>query len=295
MEATIQMPIGVNHNGDTLREVTFLETNGVAEKIFTTRSPEKPYTWMAQVLTIAIGSIGSHDIASKAREEYRRTRGFTIPEVIKNIPFSEVNTLLVEVHRKCWEDIIPNQESICKYCNSKMHNLTIDLNRIEFDEADLLKLDEITDRDNWYEFSLDLPVGYKFEALGKGKDKMYEEFAGKTFNRMKFRTPTLGDAIKNEKYANDNIGFWRRLAADSLLEIIEVDPEGSELSELPPQAKAQLGIKLFNDILSGRDLKAIRNALQEYYPTLPFYYEEECPSCQRQTPVTIEAGSFFSA
>ena len=143
---------------------------------------------------------------------------------------------------------------------------------------------------------VDLKDGFTPPAIPKITDK--DEYAGLTeteFNRFVFRVPLLEDAIRHERYFSDSIGFWRRIAMDCLLAVQRVDENGEVLDTLPKEFHTWYGLKIFNEYLSGKDLRNIRNELIEYLPTLPFAYYEPC-GCdeQREIPMVMEVSNFFS-
>jgi len=293
-----EMYIGVVGAGDVLlKNYSLLRTNGVAEKVYTDKSPQKPYTWLANVIAIAIDKIGDVSVGAKAREVYLKTGSIEIPKIVLDLSIADATTMLVEIHRTVWKSEIRNQDVVCKYCGHNMR-IDIDLDRIKFLDEDLPKLEK-----EWQEIEVYLPEGYVFEGLKvAGKEEVsYADYKGLNFNRFTFRVPTLGDAIRNEKYYNDNIVFWRRIAFDCLTNMAacEMDASGNAvkwLADMPETVKGILGMKLFDEYLLFEDLDKIRQSLREDPPTMPFFYEEECsnPGCRLQTPVTVEASGFFS-
>ena len=76
------LPIGLRSGGDVLKEVELLRTNGVAEKVFVTKIPERPYTWQGNVLAVAIKRIGNIEIGAEARRSYVKDNAVTIPEAV---------------------------------------------------------------------------------------------------------------------------------------------------------------------------------------------------------------------
>lgn len=282
--------VGIRFGGEKLTDVELLPSNGISERIFSNRLIDRAYTWMGNVLSAGIKRVGNISVGEKVRDEYLRTRGISIPAVILATPLADVNTLLVEIHRTLWLNIIRNQEAICKYCGEPMR-VDIDLDRIVFEEEDLSKLDK-----DWEYQIADLKSPYKFSALGKKDDKLYAEFDGLSYNRLVFRIPVLADAIKHEKISSDSVMFWRNIALDCLVAVQDVQ-NNIVVGELPIEAIRAMGIRLFDLHLSSTDLINIRTILREELPALPFYYEEECANahCRRMTPVTMEASSFFSS
>ena len=287
------LPVGLRINGEVHKEVELLKTNGVAEKIFVKRLSEKPFTWQGNIVSAAVKKIGNIEIGADVRKKYLEDGSVTIPFAVLKLPLAEVNTLLVEIHRRVWVSFVPKQEIICKYCGKKLI-ADIDLDKIDYLPEAKEKIDNTL-----YDYEhivVDLKDGFIPPALSKITEK--EEYAGLTeteFNRFVFRVPLLEDAIRHERYFSDSVGFWRRIAMDCLLSVERVDGDGNVLDTLPREFHTWYGLKIFNEYLSGKDLRAIRNALIDYLPTLPFAYYEPC-GCdeQREIPMVMEVSNFFS-
>lgn len=286
-----ELPIGLHLNGEVHKEVELLKTNGVAEKIFVKKIPDRPFTWQGNIVSAAVKSIGNILIGAEVRKNYLQDGSVTIPLPVLKLPLAEINTLLVEIHRRVWVSFIPKQEIICKYCGKKLV-ADIDLDKIDYAPEVKEHMSEIMD----YEYiTIDLKDGFIPPVIPKLTDK--EQYQGITdieFNRFVFRVPVLEDAIKHEKYFSDSIGFWRRIAMDCLVEIQRVD-NGVVTDTLPKEFHTWYGLKIFNEYLYESDLRGIRNGLIEYLPTLPFAYYEPC-GCeeQREIPMVMEVSNFFS-
>lgn len=287
-----ELPTGLRLNGEVYKDVELLKTNGVAERVFVKKLPEKPFTWQGNIVSVAVKRIGSIEIGSEVRKKYLEDGSVTIPTAVLKLPLAEINTLLVEIHRRVWVSFIPKQEIICKYCGKKLI-ADIDLDKIDYLPETKEKMSEITDYEH---IVVNLKDGFLPPAISKITDK--EEYRGITeteYNRFVFRVPLLEDAIRREKYFSDSIGFWRQIAMDCLLSIDKVDENGEVVDTLPKEFHTWYGLKILNEYLSGRDLRDIRNSLIEYLPTLPFAYYEPC-GCdeQREIPMVMEASNFFS-
>ena len=286
-----ELPIGLRINGEVHKNVELLKTNGVAEKIFTKKISEKPFTWQGNIVAAAVKSIGNIEIGAEVRRGYLQDGSVTIPQAVLKLPLAEINTLLVEIHRRVWVSFIPKQEVLCKYCGRRLL-VDIDLDKIDYLPETKESMDSITD----YEHCLvELADGFIPPVIPKITDK--PEYAGITdieFNRMTFRVPLLEDAIRHERYFTDSIGFWRRIAMDCLVSVDRVE-NGEVVDTLPKEFHTWYGLKIFNEYLSGKDLRSIRNTLLEYLPTLPFAYYEPCGCDEnREIPMTMDASNFFS-
>lgn len=287
-----ELPVGLQINGEVHKDVELLRTNGVAEKIFLKKISEKPYTWQGNVISAAVKSIGTFEIGSDVREKYLKDGAVTIPKTVNRLTLADVNTLLVEIHRRVWVSFIPKQEIMCKYCGRKLI-ADIDLDKIDFLPETKEAMELIMDYEH---INVDMKYGFQPPVIPKLTDK--DEYRGITdtvFKRFVFRPPLLEDAIRNERYITDSIGFWRRIAMDCLIEIQSLDEDGNILDTLPKEFHTYYGLKIFNEHLDGSDLRLVRELLTEYLPTLPFAYFETC-GCdeQREIPMVMEASNFFS-
>lgn len=288
-----ELPVGLNHAGEVYKNVELLRTNGVAEKVFLKKLAEKPFTWQGNVVSIAVKSIGPIEIGAECRQGYLQNGSVTIPQVVRNITLADINTLMVEIHRRCWVSFIPKQEIICKYCGKRLV-ADIDLDKIDYfpETKEQMALPSVM----YDSIPVDLKYGFEPPIIPKITDQeRYFGITDKTYNRFVFRPPLLDDAIRHEAYFSDSIGFWRRIAMDCLIAIQEVSPEGEVLDTLPKEFHTYYGLKMFNEYLTGVDLRSIRTELTEHLPTLPYAYYEEC-GCdeQKDIPMIMEASSFFS-
>lgn len=290
-----ELKFGVEVDEDVHTKVALLKTNGVAEKVFTDKFPEKPYTWMAHVISVATASIGDVKIGVNARKEYVDTGSIhTLSPAVTNLCLQEVNSLTIEIHRRVWRNLLPEQEVLCKHCGAKSL-MTIDLSKIDYTEKDMEKFYELTAKGN-RTLTVDLPEGldYSSPKIYGTEELKNPHIDGLSFNRFYYRIPTLQDCMNNERHSSDSIKFWRQIAFDCFIKAESVDEEGAVLGELSKQDVQIFGMTLYNETLYKDDLKAIRETLRECVPTLPFYYEDTCPNCKRDTPVNMEPSNFFS-
>ena len=272
------IPNGVDVNGYRVTTASIADVAGRAEEIFTTRpSKTKLYTWFGRVLSVAIGDIGGVPIASEFLKTVESSK--TIPALVKKISFIDAGTLLLQVHRECWEDILPEQEITCTKCGSTFI-ADVDLNRIEIPKP------------------LEEPVEAITVKLSKDysivKSDAFSEFQDETFNRITFRVPLLEDAIRNEGLATDEVKFWRRMAFDLLLSI-EHESEDGAITQIPKKYMAGRGMMLFNKDLRAVDLRKIRRAMQETIPSALLFYEDACKVCGEDTKYFANVNSFFLA
>ena len=84
-----ELPIGLRVNGETHKNVELLKTNGVAEKIFTKKISDKPFTWQGNIVSAAVKSIGPIEIGADVRKKYLEDGSVTIPQAVLNLPLAE--------------------------------------------------------------------------------------------------------------------------------------------------------------------------------------------------------------
>lgn len=289
----VSLGVGLNVDGTFVKELSLLRTNGIAEEVFLRRTSDKPYTWIGSVISVATDHIGPVSIGSEVRDEYMKSGSVLIPQTVKQLPLADANSLLVDIHRRVWQNLLPKQEILCKYCAKKL-TADVDLDRIDYLEEDKPKVAS----EMPLEFIVcDLEDGFVLNPLlTKLKKEELTYLKDAVFNRMIFRVPTLGDAIRNEKHATDSILFWRRMAQDCLVKLQSYDSNKKEVrTEFPEDLFISLGLDLYKAYMSQNDLRIVRKGLREELPTLPFAYFDECPCPEkREIPYVMEASSFFS-
>lgn len=166
---------------------------------------EKPFTWQGNVVSIAVKSIGPIEIGAECRQGYLQNGSVTIPQVVRNITLADINTLMVEIHRRCWVSFIPKQEIICKYCGKRLV-ADIDLDKIDYfpETKEQMALPSVM----YDSIPVDLKYGFEPPIIPKITDQeRYFGITDKTYNRFVFRPPLLDDAIRHEAYFSDSIGF----------------------------------------------------------------------------------------
>lgn len=295
-QLSFDLNIGYPVNNVYSRDVVLLISNSVAEEVFTAKIPEKPFTWIAQAISIATATIGGVEVGAECRSQYLKNKSFTIPKVILDMPFADGNSMLLEIHRRVWEDVIPRQEIACKYCTKRFTD-DIDLSRICLSEE---TIEKIMENPEWAGLMCDLDDGFTFADFiarmgsnGKIKEK-FEAYADIKYNRVLFRIPTMRDAIKHEAYANKQIDFWRRVGFDCIIALQEVDEKGDVVSSFPIDELAWVGLKIY-DLMTAPDLKKMRSTLIDELPTTPFRYLDTCPcDLKRDIPKAMEVSRFFS-
>lgn len=295
----VELYVGTDVNGSYATVATLAPTNGVAEEIILKKLSDKPYTWMGNVLSCCVFSIGDVEVSEGVRDSFSKNKSFTIPQVIKKLSLADVNTLIVEIQRKLWDAKLRNERMLCGAC-SKTLIADVDLSHIELSEKNREKVEQIRAGEPPEFLVVSLPKGFNLnwfiDRLKSSSD--VAPYKDVHFNEIVFRIPTLEVCIKNEAYYDDTIAFWRRIASDSLVRInsVSIKEDGSrdEVVEFPEEHLRALGLKIFSN-MDSKDLRIIRESLREELPTLGFSYKHTCP-CERamDIPHYIEASSFFS-
>lgn len=274
------IPNGVVVDGQVYKKAPLAETTGEAEMIFTSRPSEtKMYSWFGEVISAAIANIGGNPIASEFFKKKGKDR--VIPKAIKDLDFTDAGSLVLQVHRECWEDIIEEQHISCRNCGHSFKT-DVDLNKIKvpFDEK----------QEKLKEVKVVLKKDYTVPDI-----ELFDEIKGTPYNTLTFRVIKLGDAIRNEGLGKKEVEFWRRLCFDTLDKISYTDRETEEEIELPSKFKTGRGMVLFNKDLNSKELKHIRKSVQTATPSAKLFYEDECPSCKKDTPFFANVNAFFLA
>lgn len=281
---SFELPIGVKIGGDTKKIVTLLPANGLAEEVYANKKAEKPYTWIGEVLAISIADIDGIPVGTVCREDYKKGEHISLPQVLLEMSLADVNTCLVEIHRRVWDSQLKNQKGTCIHCGRPFVG-DIDLDKLSMGEENEKRL--ATESFDKLQVTLNYGWDYKAPPVQGAKNPL-EQFTG-VYDSFVYRVPALKDAIKHESHVGNTVNFWRRIAADCCIEV------SNSLTNLviDPIAYRSLGLRLYEEHLEGKDLKAIRTKLRDI-PTMQVAYEDTCPNCQRQTPYVMEGNSFFS-
>lgn len=293
-ELKATLGLGLDFGGERIKDVQFMRTNGIAERVFTEKPASQPFTWYGNVISIATKNIGKHQIAAEVRANYEKNETVDIPDVVGELFLADANSLLIEIHRQCWQDVIKEQKIMCQFC-PKHRVMDIDLNRIKFEPEDekIFNIYAGTDL-----IVVDLPDGFEFVSPIRGtpdNPSNYAVYEGLEINRLIYRIPRLKDAIRSENVADDNVQFWRQIAFDCLVEMQSVDEDG-EVTALPRDLNTLMGMKLYTTELTTKDLREVREALREEIPSLPFAYMDKCGCGQnKDIPIIMEASHFFGA
>lgn len=280
LEGVLKLPIGFSVDGVGVMQVDIADTGSEAEKIYTKKPKQgKVHTWMGQIIAVSVSNIAGNSIASNY---LKQTDKNDIPELVKRIPLLDAGALLIQIQRECWEDVIPDQKINCTNCGARL-SVEVELNKIEMPKNSTGK--------PMLDYVVKLKKPHKIKSNGV---ELLAEYEGMEFNRMKFRTATLGDALKHEGVSKDEVLFWRDLAFDTLLELYYEDEDG-DITPVPTSFISRRGKALWSKDLNTKRLKEIRLGMQTTLPSAKAFYEEKCPECDENTPFFAQIGHFFQA
>lgn len=273
------LPIGFKYNDQDIVELPIADTGAEAEKIYAKKPTATTlYSWFAKIIAISVDSIADHPIAEVYKKETDTNK---FPDIVKKIPLVDAGSLLIQIQRECWEAVLADQRIVCVNCGAT-HEATIDLNRIEIPGSDN------PNREASQDFVIDLGRAYQTVC----DIEQMKEFEGMKFNKLRFRTSTLEDGIKHEKVSNDKLLFWENIAFATLIGAF-YEEDGEETQELPTAYLTRRGKQLFTKDMHSTSLRKIRAGMQSKQDSSKAYYEEECPTCNKNTPFLASSGSFF--
>lgn len=289
MQDSFVLPIGFMLNGTPVKTLGIANISGEAETVLT-RKPKKGklYTWMGQVASAAVDSIGGEAISAPFISRLHKNPD-EVPELVQRIPLIDIGSLLIQIQRECWEDEIENQRVRCIHCGSTMQKVTLELNKIELPEGDPVPVES---------FLIDLKQDIGISA---GESTIMQQYDGLKYNHIRVRVPTLKDAITaqfNVRTAGDEkqeIDFWRDVLFNCITEFIYKDPSGAGEIALPDGYLAKRGKLLFTKDWNTKVNKHVRKMLQTTLPSANFFYLDECTSCHEETPFYANSGSFFAS
>jgi len=277
-EGVFKLPIGMEIGGNQILELTIADTGSEAEKMYTKRPKQgKIHSWFGHIIAVSISEINGEPIAENFLKQADQT---IVPDLVKKIPFLDAGSLLIQIQRACWEDTIENQKLKCTNCGANL-NASIELNKIEVPENLTGKaLTEYT-------------VSLRDAHIIKTGIEALDDYEGFKFNRLVFRTATLGDAINHEGVSKDEVQFWRNIAFDTLKDLYFEDADGS-ITQVPSGFITRRGKALFQNDFGSKKLKEIRSGMQTAQPSTKTYYEESCPECSELTPYFASVSHFFT-
>lgn len=265
-----RLPIGFNHGGQVVKRIEKAETKASAEEIYTaTPDVSDLYSWFGEVIAVSCQSIAGEPVSAPFIESLSKVK--KLPSVIGKIPLVDVGSLLLQVQIFCWEDVISEQQIICRFCSKSLVG-DIDLKKMlesmPFSE-DTAPVTELT-----------VPFGKEFTI--RSDIEQLAEFNDVVYNGAIFRVPVLDDAIRHEKIGADEVLFWRDIAFDCLEALVFIDENGT-VERVADGYISRRGKQLFTKDWDTKTLKKIRSHLQTKLPSAKFYYEDVCPCPKRRT------------
>lgn len=271
-----KLPVGLEYAGQRVTRITPAVTRGIAEKVFKeNHGSDETHQWFGKVLSVAIAEIAGEAVSAPFIDAYKKDKTF-IPDAVKAISYLDAGSLLIQIQRYAWEDVIKDRTIVCTHCGQQSI-VDVDLKKIEVPEQD----GEIPT-----EVIIDLGATYETKSEKK-------EHQGYKYNRAKLRVVTLGDAIKHDQHHIDETLFWRKVGRDCLIGLFYAEEGTDEIIEVPNAYIFERGTRLLEEDWTSKSLKKFKDGLFEL-PSANFYYEDKCPYCKKKTPFFTSLGSFFS-
>lgn len=289
MQDNFVLPIGFMLNGTPVKTLGIANISGDAETVLT-RKPKKGklYTWMGQVVSAAVESIGGEAVSAPFLARIQKNPD-EVPELVQKIPLIDIGSLLIQIQRECWESEIENQRVRCVHCGGVMQKVTLELDKIEVPEGDPVPVES---------FLIDLKQDISISA---GESTIMQPYDGLKYNHIRVLVPTLKDAINaqsNVRTAGDEqqeINFWRDVLFNCITDFVYKDATGAGAISLPEGFLAKRGKLIFTKDWNTKVNKHVRKMLQTTLPAALFYYTDECTHCHEDTPFYANSGSFFAS
>jgi len=283
MSKTFKLSVGVKStDGQPIKELTINRGSANVERVYTQeKSTSSLYSWFADVISASVVAIGSTPVAKPFFDS--EETGRMVPEIVTQIPLTDVGNLLLQIQRECWQDIIKDQTTVCKFCAESLTIPEVDLNKIEVP----------FDAESPIPENIRVKLGSTY-IINTGVDAL-KDYEGKQYNVAVFRIPVLADAIRHEKVAQDEVLFWQNIAFDCLIGL-EYEGEKAEQKEfISQQFITGRGKLLFRKDWDTKTLRAVRSGLQTSLPSAKMYYEQDCPCPKRRKiPYFVAPSDFFS-
>ena len=136
MSEKLILPIGFVYNGVPVKQLDTSYLSGDSELILTSKPKKKKvYTWMGQVVAIAISNVAGEPVSDGLAAKLKREPEF-VPEPVLKIPLVDIGSLMLQVQRVAWESELENQMVRCIHCGHVMRKVTIELDKIEVPAGD---------------------------------------------------------------------------------------------------------------------------------------------------------------
>jgi len=259
MSEKLILPIGFVYNGVPVKQLDTSYLSGDSELILTSKPKKKKvYTWMGQVVAIAISNVAGEPVSDGLAAKLKREPEF-VPEPVLKIPLVDIGSLMLQVQRVAWESELENQMVRCIHCGHVMRKVTIELDKIEVPAGDPVPVEF---------FDIDL----KQDVEMFSESDIMAQYAGLKYNKIRVRVPTLADGIKaqhNVSTSGDEaqeMNFWRDILFDCIAGFYYTDTAGNTI-EMPEGYLTKRGKMLFSRDWSTKLNKHVRKALQTTLPS----------------------------
>ena len=279
------LPIGFRYQGKSCRRFEVNRINGFAERIIHNEDMqrERPQTWMASVLSCLVSEIEGMVVAA----DFVESNGKKIPDLVKHIALPDAGMILAVGHTTTFGNVLADQKSRCPFCR-KENRVDIDLEAAECPTVNLddepLETLKVKLRTGWKRILDPLKAGQ--QVLG-WEDKVFDEF--------EFGVPTVGNALRNEKYYGESqlLDFQVRLVNEQL-RAVRATKDGFEMpTDMFEAYKAGNVFFSDRDGLYADDRLVIRTAInnlpQADFSSMPV----ACAHCSKEYKTGVGYGSFF--
>jgi hypothetical protein len=289
---SLKLILPFEYNGETVTEARLSRINGLREEIMSKKG-QRPYSWIARILSVAVDTLGSKSVSPAVLEDYIKTKNVEIPDIVKKMSIAESSTFMVEIHRRLWQAEFKEQRITCAQC-TKEFSATVNLNKLEMKPEDKVYLESVGGqviKELKANFANPVPLQFSDKSS-------FAKYNGLFIKSITYRVPELRDAINNETILveDSRLAFWRGVAKDTQTSAELCNESGEVIDTLDKEVLYAIGSDLYEKLLDRVDVKEVRETLENTLPSLPWLYEDICGCMlEKKVPYVIEAEAFFGA
>jgi hypothetical protein len=274
------LPIPVNYQDKTFRRFSLRRINvGDLKRINDpTVRGNKPFTWIANTLSIILDSIDDEKINSYYEAQLRIGSSTVWHPLLMTLPASDALYILIAGHWAAYKSpLIQNLESRCGGCGNK-YTYSIDLSNVEFPQDWKEDLDNVL-------YTVQLPDGFVHNS--PNRDLGIE---GTVWNTYVFRIPRLGDLLHSENRLGltANSDFIEYLLFRTLEDVRSKDTFLSMGREIINSFNTRLITEL-----SPPDLIAINKFYSSKIPDVHCRQIVNCKKCGNEMEVDLDTNFLF--